>query len=231
VTRICALIFCGAALLAAVGVALADDEAAPKEDVPQKIQRAFDATIGMTARFTQVVESKGFGEKREASGTVTINKPARMRWEYDEPSPLLIVADGERLWYYDKAENIVYLEPLSGSLSARSPAMFLAGYRPLAEIFDVTLSKASAEEGTWTLKLIPKEPWPGLKGALLKVDAKSFIIKEIMMVDHLGNRNTICFSDVDTKASPPQSMFQFTPPQGVKIQQAARMPAPSASIP
>ncbi|MDH5639119.1 MAG: outer membrane lipoprotein carrier protein LolA [Nitrospinota bacterium] len=227
-TRICALVFCGAACT--VGVALAADEAAQKENVPRKIQEAFDATAAMTARFTQVVKSKGFGEKREASGTVAIKKPGMMRWEYDEPSPLLIVADGEKLWYYDKSENIIYLEPMSGHLSSRSPAMFLAGDRPLAEIFDVTLSKAQAEEGARSLKLIPKEPWPGLKGALLKVDAKSFTIKGIMMVDHLGNRNTISFSDVDTKASPPPSMFQFTPPQGVKIQQAARTPTPSAPI-
>ena len=227
-TRTGALFVCVAALAAVSSAVSAGEEASHGAGVSLNVQRVFDATAAMTARFTQVMESKGFGQKREASGTVTIKKPARMRWNYDDPAPLLIVADGEKLWYFDKTENIIYVEPLTGYLSARSPAMFLAGERPLAEIFDVTLSTARQEEGIVSLKLIPKEPWPGLKGALLKVDEKSFIIKQIVMVDHLGNRNTITFSDVDTKASPPQSMFQFTPPQGVNIQQAAKAPAPSA---
>ena len=210
------------------GEGIAAEVAAPKEDVAARAQMALDATRGMTARFTQKVESKGFGDIRSASGQVAISKPGRMRWEYDEPSPILIVADGEKLWYFDKESNTVFIELLGGQPSARSPAMFLAGDAPLDEIFHISLSKADVGAEMVGLKLIPRQPWPGFKGALLKVDAKSFIINELLIVDHLGNRNTISFTDIDTKASPAPSMFQFTPPAGANVRQTVRLPAPQA---
>jgi outer membrane lipoprotein carrier protein len=208
------------AIAPTAGLAAGPQDAA---DLPARIEKAFGSLRVMTARFTQKIENKGFGGVRLASGFMAMKKPDRIRWEYTEPAPILIVADGERLWYYDQPENTVYIESLQGWLGPQSPAMFLAGEAPLSAIFDVSPSSA-ASEGEAAIKLAPKAPQPGLKAILLKVDAKTYTIVELVMVDHLGNRNTISFTDVDANASPDPSMFRFTPPSGAKISRTAKTP-------
>lgn len=53
-----------------------------------------------TARFTQ--ES---ADGSVSSGTFYMQKPGKMRFEYDAPSPALIVADGQALAIFDRKSN------------------------------------------------------------------------------------------------------------------------------
>ena len=186
----------------------------------EDVQKAFDSTRAMKASFSQTITSKGFGQDRAGEGVMWLQKPAKMRWEYSNPPGLVIVADGERLWYLDKEENSLYTEPLSGILNQSSPLMFLAGEAPLEETFRVSVIPGSANDrgDVLKLKLLPVDPQPGLKGILLKVDSKTYNIKEILMVDHLGNRNSISFSEVEISAFLDPAIFGFTPPEGVQIQ-------------
>jgi len=195
----------------------------PSQDIAGKIEKSFSAIRFMSARFTQKTENKGFGAARTASGRMALKKPSRMRWEYAEPSPIHIVADGKWLWYFDQGENTVYKEPLGPALGPQSPAMFLAGEAPLSDVFDVTPSTA-AGAGEAAVKLVPKSPQQGLKAILLKVDAKTYTIKELMMVDHLGNRNTIGFSEVETGSEPDDAMFTFIPPAGAALSRTPKIP-------
>ncbi|MDH4184941.1 MAG: outer membrane lipoprotein chaperone LolA [Nitrospinota bacterium] len=194
------------------------------EALVEKIEKAFSDTVAMKARFTQKVENKKFNDLRHASGTLAILKPSMMRWEYAEPSELLIVADGEKLWYYDKAANSVSSEPLQGYMGPRSPLLFLAGKEPLSKVFQVSVVDDGTGQPTASLKLVPREPVNGLKGVLLKVETGSYIIREVIMVDFLGNRNSVSFSGVETAAALDKSMFKFTPPAGVDVQPAAKAP-------
>jgi outer membrane lipoprotein-sorting protein len=59
----------------------------------------------MKARFLQVSSRGGFAE-----GELLLRRPGRLRFEYDPPVPVLIIADGLALIYYDKElENATYL--------------------------------------------------------------------------------------------------------------------------
>ena len=42
-----------------------------------------------------------------ATGTLTLARPDRFRWDYQQPYQQVIVADGKRLWLYDEAVRIV----------------------------------------------------------------------------------------------------------------------------
>jgi len=62
-----------------------------------RVEEYFNAITTLKARFTQV------GPRGEiAEGWFYLNRPNRLRFEYDPPVPIMVVADGLRLIYYDK---------------------------------------------------------------------------------------------------------------------------------
>ena len=56
--------------------------------------RSIDTLEG---RFVQVSSDGGF-----ARGSVWLDRPGRMRFEYDDPVPILLIANGLELLYYDR---------------------------------------------------------------------------------------------------------------------------------
>jgi outer membrane lipoprotein carrier protein len=66
--------------------------------------------------------------RRTESGTLLLQKPRRMRWEYSSPKGKLIVGDGKDLWMYTPADNRAQkLPPLDESGDMRAPLAFLLG--------------------------------------------------------------------------------------------------------
>ena len=60
-----------------------------------------------TARFVQVTDKGGY-----ASGRLYIQRPGRMRVDYDLPNHLQIIADGSNVIFYDPSFNSVNSMPL-----------------------------------------------------------------------------------------------------------------------
>ncbi len=83
--------------------------------------------VTATARFTQ--ES---ADGSVATGTFYLQKPGKMRFEYDPPSPAMIIADGEILAIFDRK-------------SSRGPQRYPQSQTPLSLLtrqnIDVTRSK------------------------------------------------------------------------------------------
>ena len=70
------------------------------------------------------------------TGSLSLKRPNRFRWTYEEPTELTIVADGTQLWIYDVELAQVTVTPFDDTVGA-SPAMLLSGDRNVREEFDV----------------------------------------------------------------------------------------------
>lgn len=101
--RLLPVLAAGAALLVAAAPALALSDA-DKADV-QRIEQYLNRMDTVRARFFQRSSDNTFAE-----GNLYLWRPGRMRIEYDPPTPILIVADGTFLIYFDKSlEQVSYL--------------------------------------------------------------------------------------------------------------------------
>lgn len=201
------------------------------DETIDKVQSVFDKTKSMKAGFTQVLESKGFGITGQYGGTVYILKPSKMLWRYAEPKGRTLVSDGSKLWLYDPEDKIAYYDEVKGYLHEKSPALFLAGEKTLRELFTISLvepGKMDKLDEVVRLKLTPKSPQAGVKGFLLTVDGKTYGMVELLMVDHLGNRNKITFHDVERGVEIDPSIFSFTPPEGVAARPMQKLSGDSA---
>lgn len=84
------------AFFAGLGRAGAALQGADAEAVLQA-ERYLNQITTMRARFVQIASNGSHAE-----GLVTMRRPGRMRFEYDPPHPVLLIADGINLLYYDK---------------------------------------------------------------------------------------------------------------------------------
>ena len=58
----------------------------------------------------------------QASGSVALSKPGRFRWDYREPYERIIVADGERVWFYEADLEQVTIRRISRQGLGDTPA-------------------------------------------------------------------------------------------------------------
>lgn len=75
-----------------------------------KVQDHLRALDSMTARFVQT-DRNG----KTLTGTLTLKKPGKIRFQYEKGVPILIVGDGNALWFIDYSVKQVQRWPIGNS--------------------------------------------------------------------------------------------------------------------
>ena len=99
-TLLLAALVAASSLCASAPVALAAEPVALSPDQSAAIRRAvryLNDISTLKARFIQISSSGAYAE-----GDVIIQRPGKMRFEYDPPHPVLIIANGLSLLFYDR---------------------------------------------------------------------------------------------------------------------------------
>ncbi|MDQ1345594.1 MAG: outer rane lipoprotein carrier protein, partial [Pseudomonadota bacterium] len=68
------------------------------EDSLARVEAYLGSLKTLAADFAQVVRNRDGDIVERASGTLSLSRPNRFRWDYREPYQQTIVADGTRLW-------------------------------------------------------------------------------------------------------------------------------------
>src|SRR5438067_1869730 len=135
-----------------------------------KIQKFYDSSRDLHARFDQVLES-GMGGKKKASGEVWLKKPGKMRWDYVKPERKLMLSDGQTLWVYEPEDEQAFKQDLRSSTLPLSVS-FLLGQGKLGDEFAISMvhAEATGQPGDAVLKLVPKTPTAAYRYLLFVVD-------------------------------------------------------------
>ncbi len=65
----------------------------------------------LSAEFSQITVDGSDEVVEESYGRMYFQAPDRIRWDYLEPFPQVIVADGEQLWHFDESLEQVTVRP------------------------------------------------------------------------------------------------------------------------
>lgn len=174
--------------------------------------RAFWATThAAQGTFAQSVITKSGRKPQNSTGSFVFARPGKLRWQYDKPFRLLLVADGERLWTHDADLNQVTVGKLEQALGA-TPAALLTG-EALDRHFH--LSEAGAAEGLEIVDAIPKaadSPY-----TRVRIGLANNLPRLMEVQDNFGQVTTLLFTEF--RANPPLSKdaFRFVPPKGADI--------------
>jgi len=184
----------------------------------QRLHQFLQGTHTLSANFQQTLLDETGQSLEDAKGVAHLARPKRFRWEYREPYRQTIIADGDRIWFYDEGLSQVIVKPWD-SFSPDTPAALLSMSQPPEEIFTIEDLGAKTSAGTETtrqwVKLTPKSPDATFVRIELGFGKETIEVMELF--DSFGQTTRLVFSGLTTNTKLKPELFSFTPPEGVDV--------------
>lgn len=142
-------------------------------------------------------------------GTFYIQKPGKVRFEYNPPSPTEVIADGSSVAVRNRDLNTQDLWPLS-----QTPLRYLlAGHIDL--LHDTDVVSVSSDDKYVTVVVEEKQTIIGTSRLMMMFDAKDLSLKQWTVTDPQGLQTTVAVFNLDTNEKPNPNLFvinyQHTP--------------------
>ncbi|HLK19029.1 MAG TPA: outer membrane lipoprotein carrier protein LolA [Bryobacteraceae bacterium] len=90
------------------------------------VEQRYNHAKTLQVQYNETYTVQGQARKSE-TGTLTLRKPGRMRWDYTAPAGKLFLSDGKDVYLYTPESHRVEKEPLKASEDMRAPMAFLLG--------------------------------------------------------------------------------------------------------
>ena len=173
--------------------------------VPQ-IEQYFNGIRSLKARF---VQSNPNGSV--VQGTLYVRRPGRMRFEYDAPSQLKIVADGYQVTMWDNATRDFGQWPIGWTA-----ASFLVT-EPFRLSGDITVqSSQRTPDGLLALTMVQtRKPQEGK--IVVRVSENPMQLRGWTILDNRGNKVDVTLTDLKTGLQLAGSLFKYDGPDAGKI--------------
>jgi outer membrane lipoprotein carrier protein len=169
----------------------------------------------LQVKFTETYSSKG--RPHSDSGMLYLRKPGKMRWEY--ASGQLFVSDGKFIFSYYPEEHRAEKMSMKETDDLRAPLAFLLGEVNFERDFGEYHTKP--DQGGALITALPKSdkfPYTEVTFAT----RADFTIRRLEV--KLQTSDVIVFTFDAEKQNPllTDALFQFTPPQGVVVEDLSR---------
>lgn len=136
-------------------------------------------------------------------GDFYIQKPGKVRFEYDEPSPIAIIADGSSVAVRDRKLATQDIYPLS-----QTPLRYLLSDR-IDLLRDTNVVSVTADDLYISVVIEEKQVMVGTSRLMLMIGAKDGQLKQWTVTDPQGYDTTVAVYNLDTTKRPDPSMFKI----------------------
>jgi len=177
--------------------ALAQNQAA----LLAKAEAYLNSITTLRARFLQLAQNGA-----SAEGTAYISRPGRMRFDYDPPEPLLLVASDNQFLYYDR--------------ELKQPSIVPVGATPLGLLLrpqirfggDVEVLEVQRQGGFLGITLRRRDsPAEGRLTLVFSEDPME--LRQWVVVDGQGRQTRVTLSAIETGMRLDRSLFTFNDPR------------------
>jgi outer membrane lipoprotein carrier protein len=179
----------------------------------QRVDRHYNQLHSLKTAFNESYE--GLGMRRSESGTLLLQKPGRMRWDYTSPAGKIFLLDGKYAWFYSQGDPHVQRIAAKQLDDLRSPLRFLLGHTELEKEL-VHLTMGTTANGAYTLNGQPKGLEKRVTRMSLTVNADG-AITGIEIEESDGAITRFTFGSEQTNVPFPEGTFHFTPPAGIPV--------------
>ncbi|KTD67434.1 MULTISPECIES: outer membrane lipoprotein chaperone LolA [Legionella] len=177
------------------------------------LQAKLNGIRSMTAVFKQTVKAK-HRVISTSSGTMALQRPGRFRWQTAQPMAQLMVADGQKIWVYDKDLEQVTVKTQRKGLGGTA-ALFLSGYdNTVTRDFNVSQSTVG---NNLVFDLKSKSSKANFQR--IKLVFRQNNLTGLELYDQLGQVTTVRLSEIKLNPKLATSLFQFKTPKGVDVVQ------------
>jgi outer membrane lipoprotein-sorting protein len=138
-----------------------------------------------------------------SKGEFYIQKPGRVRFEYDSPSPIEIVADGQSVVVRDRRLATQDVYPLS-----QTPLRYLLADR-IDLMRDTNVIGVRADDVYVTIIIEERQAIVGTSRLMMMLGAKDYQLKQWTITDPQGYDTTVAVSNLDTAKRPDPDLFRI----------------------
>jgi outer membrane lipoprotein-sorting protein len=173
-------------------------------DVAQ-VEQYFNSVRTMQARFVQTNP-----DGSTVQGTLSISRPGKMRFEYDPPSKLKVVADGLQVTMWDPATRDFGQWPIGWTA-----ASFLLK-DPFKLSGDLTVESVRRADGLMQLTVVQtRKPQEGK--VIVRVAENPLQLRGWSIIDTRGNQVNVALSDLKTGMQLAASLFKYDGPDAGQV--------------
>ena len=205
----------GLLLLLVANVFAADSS----HDIARRVDVRYNHLTTLKAQFRE--SYNGAGITRNESGELWLQKPGKMRWQYEQPTQKLFIVDGKNAYFYVPSERQARKMPAKKLDDFRSPIRYLLGRTKLESEFNnlARSDEAPKQPGDVILQGIPKGMEDRVQRVVLEITPADQITRiRIEEVD--GSVTEFIFQDIQENVAVKSDLFRFSPPPGVEVIEA-----------
>lgn len=203
-------------ILMIVSILISSVSIATADELTSEIQKTYDSIKTFKADFTQTLTNAASKEQDVRSGKIIFKQPSLLRWESVNPEQELLIVGESVVWDYFPEENLALKYRTKQLFNSKTMIKFISGQARLEE--DFIVENQGDDNGLTKLKLQPLEPETGLVLAYVWVDPVKKMLVKTLVVDFYGNGNEVSMSNIEIDPEVEDSLFQFTPPTGVDVE-------------
>ena len=177
-----------------------------KEDPQEtlfRVEKYLSTLHSLRAKFQQVAPDGGL-----ASGIFYLERPGKMRWQYDPPVPVLMLSNGSVLTFIDFELEQVSRVPLSSTLAGFITKEIISFKDPAIRIVDMGIGAGSVR-----ISLVQREsPGDGML-TLHFDDQNSLVLRRMVITDAAGQTTDVQLKDAQFNLALDDSLFEFVDPR------------------
>src|SRR6266702_2977836 len=185
----------------------------PNRNVPANIFATFDANQkAQAAKVSSYLSSlqtlvgnfvQVGPDGSKTRGDFYIQKPGKVRFEYDAPSPIAIIADGSSLAVRDRKLATQDIYPLS-----QTPLRFLLSDR-IDLLKDTNVVSVTSDEVYTSVTIEEKQALIGTSRLMLMIGTKDGQLKQWTVTDPQGYDTTVAVYNLDSSKKVDPGMFKI----------------------
>jgi outer membrane lipoprotein-sorting protein len=185
----------------------------PHRNVPANIFASFDANQkAQAAKVSSYLSSlqtlvgnfvQVGPDGSKTKGDFYIQKPGKVRFEYEAPSPIAIIADGSSLAVRDRKLATQDIYPLS-----QTPLRYLLSDR-IDLLKDTNVVNVTADDVFISVTIEEKQALIGTSRLMLMVGAKDGQLKQWTVTDPQGYDTTVAVYNLDSSKKVDPSLFKI----------------------
>ena len=185
----------------------------PRRNVPANIFSSFDANQkAQAAKVSSYLSSlqtlvgnfvQVGPDGSKTKGDFYIQKPGKVRFEYEAPSPIDIIADGSSLAVRDRKLSTQDIYPLS-----QTPLRFLLSDR-IDLLKDTNVVSVTADDLYISVTIEEKQALIGTSRLMLMIGAKDGQLKQWTVTDPQGYDTTVAVYNLDSSKKIDPSLFKI----------------------
>ena len=169
---------------------------AKQRDLLDRVSLYLSSVQTMVGNFVQVGPDGGRTE-----GTFYLQKPGKVRFNYNPPSPIDVVADGSSVVVINRDLATQDLWPLS-----QTPLRYLLADH-IDLLRDTNIVTVSSDDKFVTVVIEEKQIMIGTSRLMIMFDAKDLTLKQWTVTDPQGYNTTVAVYNLDMSKKPDPNLF------------------------